>query len=200
LGRPSNREQRRLEIVHALLSVMAKHGYAAASITQIAKEAGLAPGLVHYHFKNKLEILTEAIQFLSANVKQNQAEQSKNKSTAEDRLHSFIDSLLALNEQSNAGFVSAWVNIGTESIYQKEVQTLYQSILSEQLDYLKTLISEYGLEKNLQLSEAKILNLASLSLAAIEGAFQLASSTKNLLPRGYAASTMKDMLFATLHR
>ena len=38
---------------------MAKRGYDGASVADIAKAARLTPGLVHYHFKNKQELIYE---------------------------------------------------------------------------------------------------------------------------------------------
>jgi len=42
--RKSNTEDRRAEIVAAMLTVIAASGYDRATIQQIAKQAGLAPG------------------------------------------------------------------------------------------------------------------------------------------------------------
>jgi TetR/AcrR family transcriptional regulator, transcriptional repressor of bet genes len=41
------------EIVAATPTVIAANGYERATIQQIAKQAGLAPGLIHYHFHDK---------------------------------------------------------------------------------------------------------------------------------------------------
>ena len=41
--------------------MIARHGYEKATIQAIAAQAGLAPGLIHYHFKNKQEILVSLI-------------------------------------------------------------------------------------------------------------------------------------------
>src|SRR5687768_7423889 len=57
MARPSNTEERRHQIALGLRRTMAKKGYDGASIADVAKAAGLTPGLVHYHFKDKLEIL-----------------------------------------------------------------------------------------------------------------------------------------------
>ena len=54
-------DERRSEIVVALLNVMADQGYAKATVNKIATEAGLTAGLIHYHFKNKQEILLELL-------------------------------------------------------------------------------------------------------------------------------------------
>jgi len=53
MARPSNTDERRGQIVAALQAVMARAGYAGATIAAIARQAELAPGLVHYHFKDK---------------------------------------------------------------------------------------------------------------------------------------------------
>src|SRR5688500_4811014 len=66
MARPSNTEERRHQILDALLRVMARKGYDGAAVTDVAAEAGLTPGLVHYHFENKLEILIELLRRLVA--------------------------------------------------------------------------------------------------------------------------------------
>ena len=53
MGRPSNGSERRAQIVDAFARVLAEHGYAGATIAAVATEAGMAPGLVHHHFRNK---------------------------------------------------------------------------------------------------------------------------------------------------
>lgn len=53
---------RKKQIVEAAARAMASRGYSDASIKEIAAEAGLAaPGLVHYYFKTKEEILHEVV-------------------------------------------------------------------------------------------------------------------------------------------
>jgi len=66
MARPSNTDERRLQIMGALVKVMAKRGYDGASVADIARAARLTPGLVHYHFKNKQEILLAALRDLVA--------------------------------------------------------------------------------------------------------------------------------------
>ena len=50
-------EDRRRQIRHAATKVFARKGYHATRIADIAKEAGVAYGLVYHYFKNKEEIL-----------------------------------------------------------------------------------------------------------------------------------------------
>lgn len=48
---------KRKQLIDAAYRVFVKKGYQNASIKDIAHEAGITPGLVHYYFKNKEELL-----------------------------------------------------------------------------------------------------------------------------------------------
>lgn len=49
------------KIIHAALSLFAKHGYTETSISKIAKEAGVSKGLTYNHFKNKEDLLKAVV-------------------------------------------------------------------------------------------------------------------------------------------
>lgn len=55
-GRPPQTD-RRPQIIHAALQVLAERGYAHTSMKQIAESAGIAPGLLTYYFPTKQELL-----------------------------------------------------------------------------------------------------------------------------------------------
>ncbi|WAH39344.1 TetR/AcrR family transcriptional regulator [Alicyclobacillus dauci] len=48
-------------LIEAAYHVLAENGYEATSIKDIAREAGVSPGLVHYYFSNKEELLTAVV-------------------------------------------------------------------------------------------------------------------------------------------
>lgn len=54
-------EETRDRIVQAAYDVLAREGYDATSIKDIAAAAGVAPGLVHYYFKSKEDLVLSAI-------------------------------------------------------------------------------------------------------------------------------------------
>ena len=49
--------EKKQQIIRAAHTVLIKHGYAATTINQVAAEAGVSRGLLHYYFKNKEEML-----------------------------------------------------------------------------------------------------------------------------------------------
>jgi len=64
MGRKSSAPQRREQIVWALYDCLAERGQEKVTIKDIAAQAGLPPGVIHYYFKSKDDIigsLAEAI-------------------------------------------------------------------------------------------------------------------------------------------
>lgn len=59
---------RRAQILDAARAVLSRQGYAETSTKDIAAEAGVAPGLLHYYFESKEEILFQVIESLSHEI------------------------------------------------------------------------------------------------------------------------------------
>lgn len=53
-----SKQDKRQRIIDAAYQVIAEKGYEKSSIKDIAHVAGVAPGLVHYYFTSKEEILS----------------------------------------------------------------------------------------------------------------------------------------------
>ena len=136
-----NTEQRRVEIVDALLTTIAEHGYAKATIQLIAQQAGLTPGLLHYHFKTKAEILMELVKTLVTRFSQRYALFSERAKTPEERLIAYINARLAKGEGANPTAVAAWVMIGAEAVRQPEVREIYQKAIAAEFALLQGLLS-----------------------------------------------------------
>ena len=116
MPRPSNTEERQAQITGALMKVMAKRGYDGASVADIAKAARLTPGLVHYHFKSKQEILLAALRDLVARHDANLEVKRKLGFSGEQKFsRSMIDAVAqvastSLGDDCGEGFAppSAW--------------------------------------------------------------------------------------------
>src|SRR4051794_34146124 len=121
MPRPSNTQLRRRQIVEALLSVMADRGYDGASVQAIAHRAGLRPGLIHYHFTNKQEILLEALRELTRVAERRFDALARRARTPRERLRAFIDSRLATGKGASPAAVAGWVVVGAEAVRQPEV-------------------------------------------------------------------------------
>lgn len=189
MPRPRNTEQRRHEIVQAFLDVMATQGYAKATIAAIADKANLAPGLIHYHFKNKQEILLELIDQASQLTLARYQQNLLKATSAKERLKAYIDARLAKNTHDTSALVAAWVVIGTEAIRQEEVRQAYEDALKKQQKIIEDLLEELT-----DRDKKSIKKMAGIIMAAIEGAFQLSVAAKNIMPQSYAAESLFELI------
>ena len=190
MGRPSNTHQRRAQIVDGLLSAMASHGYAGATIPVIAQQAGLSPGLVHYHFDSKRDILLALIDRLSETLRERFALHRSPSSTHRDVVYGWIDAHLS-TESVDPAAVASWVGIGAEAVRDEHVRAVYQQALGRVRKEL-----EAGLRGWLQ-EEGRVTDNAALGAAAllstIEGAYQIGVAAPDLLPPGYAAPMARQL-------
>ncbi len=191
MGRPSNTQQRRLEIVLSLLKVMAEKGYANATIQAIAKQAELKPGLIHYHFKSKQEILVELVKWVSEQAQARFDVLSEKANTPWEKLKAFVDARLAKGSSENPEAVAAWVVISAEAIRQTEVKTLYEDAIDSQLKTLIQLLTEASDGK---LSKNRARDIASITVAAMEGAFTLSVAAGDVMPKNYASNSLLELL------
>ena len=60
-GRAAVSRRRRGEIIRAAVHVLGRAGCADTSMKEIARQAGVAPGLLHYYFESKDELLMAVV-------------------------------------------------------------------------------------------------------------------------------------------
>ncbi len=112
MGRPSNREERRREILGAFARVLADHGYAGATISAVAGEAGVAPGLVHHHFESKAELLSCLLDDLISRFR----DRVHLYEDEADPLLAYGDAALRLDERADLTAARCWVGMFAETI------------------------------------------------------------------------------------
>jgi TetR/AcrR family transcriptional repressor of bet genes len=188
MPRPSNTEERRQQIVGGLLKVMAERGYERASVGEIAKAAGLSPGLVHYHFSDKQEILLTLVEQLAATARQRVAARLARVKDADARakVDAFLDAFLATGGDADPAAVASWVTISAEAIRQPEVRAAYEKVVRADLEQLESLVAAVA-------GRRKARALAAGLFAAVQGYFVLSASAPGLVPPGSAAGTVKRM-------
>ena len=193
MPRPSNTEERRKQIAGALIKVMARRGYDGASIAGIAKAARLTPGLVHYHFASKQEILLAALDELVARHAARLEERLG--AAGEDDPHAqvaaFIDVHLAVGASADPDALACWVLISGEALREPKVRAGFQAALAN-LNARLTAIIRRGVERRV-FAGVEPEPAAAALLAAIQGYFVLAATARTLIPRGSAAAAAKQM-------
>ncbi len=191
MPRPSNTQQRQSQIVTGLMKEMANHGYDQASIGAIAKAAGLTQGVVHYHFKNKQEILLRLVDLLATTLRARYDVRVSDSCSPLQRLWAYVDAHLALGEDTDLDAVACWVYISAEAVRQPEVGVLFRRLVAEDLSELQTLLKAVLASQKLSTRHSK--QMAAAIFAAIQGMLQLASSAPDVIPVGTAAQSVRSM-------
>lgn len=129
MGRPSNREQRRREILAAFSRVLAEHGYAGATIAAVASEAGIAPGLIHHHFKHKEELLSSQLRVLMEGFRQRVEGYAGNA----DPLVAYADGALALDGTADVVAARCWVGLFAEGIRSPTLFKQFRAMIDREI-------------------------------------------------------------------
>jgi TetR/AcrR family transcriptional repressor of bet genes len=190
MGRPSNRDERRRQIVLGLMQAMGEQGYEGATITQIASNAKLAPGLIHYHFDSKLQILLALVEHIG-NLVEQRFDARKPGDDPLKQLDALIDAHLALGEDADRAAVGAWVAIGTEAMRQTQVREVYEKVVERELERFEAIVTAVLRER--EQSTRNAANIAAGILSSIEGAYRLASAAPAAMPGGFAAPAVRAM-------
>jgi TetR/AcrR family transcriptional repressor of bet genes len=193
MGRPSNTDTRRAELVDALLAVMAKRGYEAATIAAIAAEAGLAPGLVHYHFESKHAILVALVERLASGLEARvQGRLAGAGDEPRGKLHAVVQAHVALGPDADPRAVAAWVVVAAEAVRHEDVRAIYSRAVRATHSRLRGLVVECLEGEGREAAGAE--QVAAAVLSAIEGAFMLSAAAPGVLAKGYAAPSLAAML------
>src|ERR1700754_3618099 len=63
MARPeASKELRSKQLIDATIRAIGRFGYANATLTQVANEAGLSPGIVNFYFKSKEQLLIATLE------------------------------------------------------------------------------------------------------------------------------------------
>lgn len=73
LNEHSTKPDTKERILQAAFTVLSRQGYENTSIKDIAEEAGVAQGLVHYHYKSKQQLVVEVLAYVCKKIELNPA-------------------------------------------------------------------------------------------------------------------------------
>jgi len=186
MARISNTEQRRTEIAEALLAVMAKRGYEGASVVAIARQAHLAPGLVHYHFASKLEILIEAVRLLVARQLAILDGALAAVEAPPAQLAAFVEIHLGLGAHADPAALACWVLIGGEALRERRVQVEYARAFAVMSARLAAIIERGVADRSF--APVDPAACAAALVAVVQGYFVVAATAREVVPSGTAAT------------
>lgn len=118
----------------AAYKVVAQKGYNDFTIKDIAVEAGLSTGLVHYYFKNKEDLLFKLLKEMNANLRDSLKKVLGELTEPRDKLMAFCDEAFALVEREKAYFyvlIDFWAQINHHARIRQANVRLFKSYREE---------------------------------------------------------------------
>lgn len=177
---------------------MAKKGYDGASISDIAKAARLTTGLVHYHFRDKLEILTAlSVQLSEDNSAALRQHIEATAAGPAQAIDAIIDFYLGLGVSAKPEVLACWIALGGEALRHKAIAKIFEATLADIYHLAEEHIDE-GVRQKVFAKGIDAAAAAAALVAAIQGYFVLARTARVLIPKGSAARTVKQMMQGVL--
>lgn len=143
MGRPSNREERRRQIIGAFARVLADHGYAGATIAAVAAEAAVAPGLVHHHFEDKADLMSGLLRELVGRFRA----RVRNYESTGDALIAYVDGALRLDDRADVTAARCWVGVFAEAMREPALFAQVRRLLDTELTSIRER-SRYALSES----------------------------------------------------
>jgi AcrR family transcriptional regulator len=104
--------------------------YDGASVADIAKAARLTPGLVHYHFKSKQEILLELLASLVARHDSGLEARLAAASDPVAGVAAFMDFHLGLGADADPEALACWILLSGEALRDKSVRSAFEQAVA----------------------------------------------------------------------
>jgi TetR/AcrR family transcriptional regulator, transcriptional repressor of bet genes len=186
-------ETRREQILDAFLATMAEQGYAKATIVRVAERAGLNPGLVHYHFRNKQAILLALLERLVDDQARRMQAIASGEGSPGQKLGYLIEAILGMGDGADPAAVAAWVSASTEAIRQPEVRAEFGRAIGTLQALIAELLAEGVRRGDFRVGSLRETACAAALLATIQGYFTLAATAREAIPKGSAAQAVKRM-------
>jgi TetR/AcrR family transcriptional repressor of bet genes len=175
-----------------MLHVVAEHGYEGASTQQIAHAAKLTPGLIHYHFASKQEILLALVELLARQARDRVEHYRPHAKDERSRLYAFLDAMLQLEAGANPEGVAAWVAVTAEAIREPKVARAVKAVVDAWQREVQKLCEPLAPNRRAAAKAAAAL------VAFIQGCFVQAAVAPDSIPAGSAAPAAHAMADALL--
>lgn len=187
MPRPSNTDHRREEIVLGMLRTLAEHGYDGASTQRIAHAAGLTPGLIHYHFASKQEVLLALVELLARRARERIEKHRRRAKNDREHLHAFLDGMLQVGAGADPQAVTAWVVVTAEAIREPKVARAVRAVLASWQRESEQLCMPLAKDRRVAAKAAAAL------VAFVQGCFVQAAVAPDSIPSGSAAPSARAL-------
>jgi TetR/AcrR family transcriptional repressor of bet genes len=142
------KEVRRKQLIDATIRAIGRFGYTSTTLTHVAGEAGLSPGIVNFYFKSKDQLLLATLEQIAEEYSAFwQAAMSKGKVAPAAGLEAMIEADFhpsVCNPEKISIWYAFWAEAGNNPAYQGLVQRLETDYTVQTIELCNRIIGEGG--------------------------------------------------------
>ncbi|MBN2514642.1 MAG: TetR family transcriptional regulator [Deltaproteobacteria bacterium] len=142
---PALVDLRKAQLTKAAFSVVSERGYYNFTMMDIAKEAGVSSGLVHYYFKNKQGLLLNLLREMQENVRKKLYEALQKAQTPLEELEIFIEEAFTIIER-NPNYFYVMFDFLTQIKRNKQMKEMMKKLYQSYRSVL-SMILQKGIDK-----------------------------------------------------
>jgi AcrR family transcriptional regulator len=173
-----NREEKVNRILKATLEVLSKKGYENTTINDIADTAKLSRGLLHYYFKDKEDLVAQAMSFGFGSMWDSSIGSLQNAGSPEALVDSMTE-VLKKNVRENPDLTALLFEMWVSGRRSAKIKKVFDDGLSESINRLKTLLEFAARMGVIKIDPVESEGIVRTLLAMYHGlAMQLLSNPK----------------------
>ena len=164
--RPSVEDERRAQIMAATRRVMVQRGVSMLRVADVAGEAGVSPGIVHYYFASKDELIRETFEDNFATSVERRASILEEALPADEKLDALLGSYVPLDEATRESW-HVWLELWVGALQDERLRQLNDEAYDEWRGLMGSVIAE-GIEQGVFASDDPSSEVNQL-IAMIDG-------------------------------
>lgn len=181
-------DERRNQLAESALQTLGELGYARASLREIANNSEFSHGVVHYYFKDKLELIVYCVRYYKAQCVTRYDSVVSDSTTPEELLDAFAAKLVE-TLRDEAPMHCLWYDLRTQSMFEEPLREAVTMIDHTLQEMIWRVVSRYA-----ELSGRPAAMTPAAAYGVLDGLFQHA-----LLARVAHSPTVFDDLVAQVH-
>jgi AcrR family transcriptional regulator len=107
---------RREQICRATAAVIAREGFSGTTMRKVADEAEVSTGMLNHYFANRLDLVTQALVYVSERSEVRYAAAIKGLEPGQGRLEALLDSVLGEDREAQETW-RVWINVQGEAVH-----------------------------------------------------------------------------------
>lgn len=155
--------------INATICSLANHGYKGTTVRQIAKYAGVVPGLLTHYFSGKEALIAESYKYFAHKFLDNFKEEIIKREA--DPLNALKIYIISTFEQQtvDSKYLSVWFVFWSLTLKEQELRIAHKEIYSQYIDAIERLLSAAYKQSELDTKNRNLKSLAVGIYALLDG-------------------------------